>query len=38
MGREGEKHQCVRYMDLLFLAYPHLDPWPVTHVCAMTGN
>ena len=37
-GREGEKHQCVRYMDWLPLTHLQSGTWPSTQACALTGD
>ena len=29
---------CERYIDLLPLARPPLETWPITRTCALTGN
>ena len=36
--REGEKHQCVRDINLLPLTRPQPESWPATQACALSGN
>ena len=39
MGREGQKHQCVRDTSIgLPLTCPQSGIWPTTQACALTGN
>ena len=36
--REGEKHQCVRDINLLPLTRPQPESWPATQAGALSGN